>query len=377
MENDVIVLYPGNWLYNAGVIGFLEVMAYGEDSKEVEKWFKDDGSLEIKICKKEEEIFEIWDKLTFERLKYSYKNKNGNTQYYYYANQTENSIKKKISNLITGSSYTKSSKGKERHCSFCYRTIRITRDKISPLNQAYSKLLLGGVKNFYWNNLEENYVCDKCQFILMCHHIGFIPINNLSLYDSPNKLEIFVNTPSFKLMWYLNRYVKKVFGREKINLVRDLLGMSIMELALKFHIQLGKWTMMNIEVVSKNKIVWNEGRKKIEKDEINFFVVPYETVLLLSDRNIASLINDIGEINILNLVLDGKYREILDFGERVLRLALANSEKNKDSTLSSFIDRNIFLRKNKDRSENLISFSQKLFKLYALIEEKIGKGVHV
>jgi len=47
MADSVIRLYPGNWLYNAGVIGFLEVMACGECSKEVENWFKDDGSVEL------------------------------------------------------------------------------------------------------------------------------------------------------------------------------------------------------------------------------------------------------------------------------------------------------------------------------------------
>jgi len=53
------------------------------------------------------------------------------------------------------------------------------------------------------------------------------------------------------------------------------------------------------------------------------------------------------------MVLDGKFNEILKFSERVFRIAL-KPKRNKN---------------------NLISFSQKLFQLYALIEEKMKKEV--
>ncbi|MGC8778738.1 MAG: hypothetical protein ACP5Q4_08680, partial [Candidatus Caldatribacteriaceae bacterium] len=40
-----IVLYPGNWLYNAGVVGFLKVLAVYEGLSTVESWFRSDGTV--------------------------------------------------------------------------------------------------------------------------------------------------------------------------------------------------------------------------------------------------------------------------------------------------------------------------------------------
>lgn len=348
-----ITLYPSNWLYNAGVIGFLEVISYGESDGVVEKYLKDDGSVEIYISKTLDEIFEVWDLLTQQRLNISYKGKKGGTQYFYYTNQTENSIKKRIEMFMEKAEKDdKNKRGKEKVCVFCHK--KSSGKRIAPLDQAYSNILLGGVKNFYWNSSEENYVCDKCQFILMCHHIGFI-----TLFESSNsiKQEIFINAPSFKVMWYLNKYVKEMYGKSKIPKIKELLGISLIEMALKLNIQLGRWTMMNIEVISKN------GKK------IDFFNLPYETTLLLSDRNIASLLADIAELNVLDMVLNSEYKEILEVAERIFKISL---KKEKTKQEKEFINSNIKLDKNKN---NLISYSQKLFKLYGLIEEKIKKEV--
>jgi len=211
--------------------------------------------------------------------------------------------------------------------------------------------------NGFWNNSQSFYMCPMCSYLIIHHHLALTTLSD--------KSTIFVNAPSFKLMWYLNRYVKEVYGREKIKVVKELLGMSIIELALKLHIQLGKWTMMNIEAI----IQYREG----DSEKIDFFSLPYETILILSDSNIASLINDIGEINILDLVLDGRYKEILDYGERIFKIGLKN-KNDWGKHEWDFINNKIKIEKNRN---NLIYLSQKLFKLYALIEEKIGKGVHV
>lgn len=44
---DKLILYPGNWLYNASVIGFLNVISrrLGEDV--IESWLNEDGGLTI------------------------------------------------------------------------------------------------------------------------------------------------------------------------------------------------------------------------------------------------------------------------------------------------------------------------------------------
>ena len=42
-----ITLYPSNWLYNAGVVGFLRVLEFGGKRRAFE--FKGDGSVEVEI----------------------------------------------------------------------------------------------------------------------------------------------------------------------------------------------------------------------------------------------------------------------------------------------------------------------------------------
>ena len=128
--------------------------------------------------------------------------------------------------------------------------------------------------------------------------------------------------------------------------------------------------MMNIEVVNRYKTIIDKTTKI---DKIDFFSLPYEIVLLLSDNEVASLLDDVGEFSILNLVLDGNFRRILELAERIFKIAL-KPEKERGTQEKNFIDDKVRLKKNK---ENLISFSQKLFKLYALIEEKAKKEVYV
>jgi hypothetical protein len=59
MNEKKIILYPSNWLYNAGVIGFLKIL----DEKKVEN-----SIVKIEMDSlNPEEIFKKWDELTIER----------------------------------------------------------------------------------------------------------------------------------------------------------------------------------------------------------------------------------------------------------------------------------------------------------------------
>ena len=42
---DKIILYPSNWLYNAGVVGLLRILEFG--NKEDSFRFNEDGSVEL------------------------------------------------------------------------------------------------------------------------------------------------------------------------------------------------------------------------------------------------------------------------------------------------------------------------------------------
>ncbi|MGQ3683469.1 MAG: hypothetical protein ACUBOA_00355 [Candidatus Loosdrechtia sp.] len=45
MEDNKITLYPSNWLYNAGVIGFLNVVESVEGETIINSWLNDDGEV--------------------------------------------------------------------------------------------------------------------------------------------------------------------------------------------------------------------------------------------------------------------------------------------------------------------------------------------
>jgi len=444
--NEEITLYPSNWLYNAGVVGFLRVLE--ECGENIENFLKDDGSVKIEL-KVIERIFldksskayplsqlSIWhwyfieetykwayqsidayiysqlkkiklekikkggqrkqilkyiidknlnfDGVSFddevnlveEKVKELDKNvsekklqkiskeiskiiKHKEDFYIYrktigflfssggfYQNLFNPSQFKNINKFIEKFNYNqifKAQNSSQLSCTFCsdnkYETSPIDLQFMSYLFPAASFI------NTYWN-LNKNsitQICSLCKFLIIHLHLTLVKLSDNS--------QIFINAPSFKLMWRLNNYAQKLYGHA--HSVKEILGISLIELARKMYIQLGKWEKMNIEVVIKYN------------DTIDFFSLPYEIVDLISNREIASLLNQIGEFKVLNYVLDGKFNMILEFGEKIMRIASKpESERRKDE--EDFINENIKLPKNKD---NLMAFSQKLFKLYALIND--------
>jgi len=401
----VLILYPSNWLYNAGVIGFLKVIeSCGEN---VENFLKDDGSVEIdlslfdkikiggaeipKFIKclvdylVDDEDLNKWKqekdksgKTNEEKFK-EFKDKFGDDFGYkfiragnkLFASKTpfQNLVQREewqnfeFANLISKIPEIVNPTNRETVCSICGNYNVKIFDPESKLEKRLKNLQITHLKelgpsigefpNAFWQLKSSAPVCLICITLILCHKESLISLSDNS--------EIFINAPSFIVMWYLNKYAKTIYSKKQAKTLKEILGMSLIELAIKLNLQLGRWTSMSIEVVSKYK------------DEISFFSLPYEVAQLLSNKSIANLLNQIGEFKILNMVLDGKFNEILKFSERVFRVAL----KPKNEWVkheNEFINENVKLERNKN---NLISFSQKLFKLYALIEEEIKKEVKI
>lgn len=211
--------------------------------------------------------------------------------------------------------------------------------------------------NSYWCNNKSltTKVCSFCKFLIIHHHLALTKLADGS--------QIFINAPSFKLMYELNRLVKSMFEAstlEEQRTKREILAISIIEYAAKIPVMLGYWTSMNIEVVIKTR------------DNIDFFSLPFEVVKIISNRNIAILLSEIGETKILNLILDQKYSELVELSYKILRVTLKKDDGKSKQDKSALND---FIKLDKNR-KNLIEFSNKLLKLYSLIEEKL-KGVEV
>jgi CRISPR-associated protein Cst1 len=342
-----LTLYPSNWLYNAGVIGLLRVLS--GLGQQVENCIGSDGLVCLSCYKTTDEIFNKWEEL-------SPRSKKGGSLVYgwkdaYYANQTEKSIKRRIDFLCKENN--KKTKAKvEFSCSFCGGKVKARKSEATFLNQAFGNILLGSEKSFsnmYWNLSPKDYVCPKCEFILMCHHLALTRLSDGS--------EIFINAPSFQVMWYLNKFAREVLGpasSEEMRSKRNILAMSVIEYATKIQATLGVWTGMNIEVVSKRG------------GEIEFFSLPYEVVQILADRRIASLLSQIGEFSVLNLVLAQDFSRLLELGYRLLRIGIKTvGEWGKSER--DFVNQTLRLEKNKQHPARV---ADQLFQLSALIEEK-------
>ncbi|HNW20560.1 MAG TPA: hypothetical protein PKK38_01575, partial [Bacteroidales bacterium] len=185
-------------------------------------------------------------------------------------------------------------------------------------------------------------------FLILHQHLAF---TNLS-----DNTKIFINAPSFELMYELNKLIKEL-SKTDYKSTKELLAMSVIEYSLKINTILGNWLLMNIEIVAIDK-----------KNNIEFINIPYNVLRIISNKKIAALLSDIGEFKILNIVLNEKYSELVEIAYRIMRIALKSKRNESDN---KFLQDTIFLDKNKGSNYNLLWFSNKILNLYALIKETI------
>lgn len=377
-----IVLYPSNWLYNAGVIGFLHVLGRGgikiEDCIQTHGTVKVDVSDVLSEAKIEGTEFKIpllakswllesWERLTdknatsdADRIKEVWGKLfnvhyrgffNANTRYLFEPSRSSEPSILKFGNFIQ----SLAANGDDpKRCSFCLRRSNFTYKNL--FTSEHSKILGAsagdkGVPNSFWNlNPDQGLrICDLCSFVLLNHHLALTRLSDGS--------EIFINAPSFKVMYYLNKFAREAFGASssaEARTKREILAMSVIEYATKIQTTLGVWTGMNIEVVSRRG------------SEIEFFSLPYEVIQLLTDRRIASLLSHIGEFSILNFVLNQDFSRLMELGYRLLRIGLKPYGERGESE-NSFLNENLRLDKNRRNPQHT---AEQIFQLCALIEEK-------
>ncbi len=234
-------------------------------------------------------------------------------------------------------------------CSFCcgskYEVETLDTMLMASLFPAFSQF-----PNAFWNNDpgQGTKVCGLCKFLILHHHLA---LTKLSDYT-----EIFINAPSFKIMFELNKIIKEAYGSsnsEEARSKREILATTVIEYSRKLQSTIGLWSGMNIEIVTKSK----EG--------VDFFSLPYDVIKIISDRKIASTLSDIGEFRILDIVLNRKYSLLTEIAYKLLRES-TKSKKNDD-----------LLKKLLYRSSNrfkLTETANKILMLYTLIEEKIKRS---
>jgi len=369
MNGGNIKLYPSNWLYNAGVVGFLWSV------EEIEKFsvlnmLNSDGSVEIPN--------NLFPKL---KVQERYFGDNKISSIVGKSNLYRNFLQSNQKDLFVRFVELLEKVGPD-YCDFCGNGYSLDNNDesylngIDPASRPETKFLyrirkfsivhntllgpsIGEFPNAFWGLNESSRMCHLCGgFIIIHHHLAFTPL--------PDGSEIFINAPSFKVMYYLNKYVQPL-PKDGKN-IKHLLGMSLIEFSTKLKAQLGLWTSMNIEVVIKYK--YKKDANKYE-DKIDFFSLPAEIVSLLNDHEISSLIYQIGEFKVLNIVLDGKFNKLIEDAYRLMKILMKDQRSESDKEfLNEYFKKNQKdkERKDKERKEAV----QNMLKLYALIEEKVG-----
>lgn len=401
MREEGIKLYPSNWLYNAGVVGFLKVIDNNENIEIAKNWLTNDGTVTIP-----REIFgptKIKDqdlpKCIIKLIEYlvvnididewlNKKDKQGKTYREKYKDFSEKmgdfgykyilagnklfASKTPYQNLvqlnewqsfefinIVSSLGTYREKQSDLTCGLCSSNSAKKPDSNSKLEkrlfifqEPHMRILApstGEFPNAFWNLNTSITICPLCAYLIIHHHI---PFENSTTQDG----QIFINAPSFRVMWYLNKFAEQILSKNKSYQLREILGISFMELAQKVFITLGAWSIMNIEMIIKRGT------------EIEYYSLPYEISRVLLNKEIASLIKETKEPVVLQTVLDGNFDYLLTLSHRALRYSVTGSNAFNDKYLSQLRNRDAY---------SLKSLSKILPELYVKIKSTMNREVMI
>jgi CRISPR-associated protein Cst1 len=365
MSEEKITLYPSNWLYNAGVVGLLKVLEYNKIGFEINEQVIINKSA---IKESYEGIFQYHKEVLKENFSIWGKNKR-------YPNYIQSGQKKFFKNYYI-EALPRVEKNGNKKCSWCegyfiplellkelekkfsgrdFSAFMEQREKFQGIHFAGLGAAITEVPNSFWNLNFSIPICHLCSYLIIFNHLAFI---------KTSEGEIFINAPDFKLIWDLNRFAENLLQKSKEYGIRKILGSSLLQWAIKRRALLGAWTMMNIEVIVKKRVRRNNTFENI----IDYFDLPQDITKILLDYEIASLIEEIKEEKIFDLILQGKFSEIEKANYFVLKaiLKLKNKEKisENDPIKKYFTNNNL---------EYLKKVSGILPEFYLKILEKIGR----
>lgn len=323
---ETIKLFPSNWLYNASVIGFLKIMAHGLGEEEVENWLNDDGTF---IFKKSllADSFQYYKSYNTEKgnkeVPLSGKNK-------FFPNYLQAGDEKDFEIYV--SKLTDLSSSGENFCGFCFnsfyfkeknkldqRLIKVIDRIASNFSVVHSSFLgpsLNKFPNSFWSLNSSLRICPLCAYFIIFSQIPFFNAKDEN---------IFINSNSFKVTWFLNKYVDAVYSSNS----RELFAVGLMELSQKTNKILGMWSTFNIEMVQKTY----KG--------IKYFSLPYETSRILLNRNISSLIRKTKEPFVQNSIISGKYENLIKLCNKLMKSIVSGKPDKNDSFISQLSSKSI------------------------------------
>ncbi len=355
-QEKYIELLPGHWLFNASVIGFLSSLKNVE-KKDISEYLFCDGRV-ILPCK-------IFNELDIENRYFNNETKISSivAKAPIYRNYLQPSEKQSFSKFVNALEFVE--KGGQcdisNYAYYIPETI-VTKLKLDGLQKFFERIVdfnmifhaelgpsIGMFPNAYWNLKQSSKICHLFSYLVIHQHISFTSLDGFT--------KVFINAPSFSLMYHLNNFVNSSFSREKNKDNKSLLAMSVIDYCSKSNSTLGIWGGMNIEIIAITR-----------DNSIEYYSLPYSVVEIISNKRISTLLSDIGEFKILNLVIDEKYNELVEVAYRILKISMKeDSNKGDDNFIRDFL----FLSRNKYNKAAQRLVANKILKLYALIEERI------
>ncbi len=360
MAGKTIKLYPSSWLYNAGVIGFLRVMEEELGEEVAREYIKIHGSvifLDLEIFRN---IAQRVDKLHLgDNAKIELKIVGKNT---YHPNYWQSGWSKKGFKFALFVQKLQNVKEGAKECGFCSGnfglsdTHGIPEEFLKGIAQFNSRILamkLGSafseMPNSAWNFKSTLPVCHLCAYLLLYTPLGMVKGRNGSF---------FINAPSFTAMYYLNRYASEM-ARIPAEDLRRILGLSMLEMAIRTNVHLDLWTMMNVEIV------------RVKGKNVEYFSLPEDVSSILSDKRIASLIKEIDGVqigvsggkdvnivaNVLEDVLNRNYGKLLYYAYMSIRWMMKSGGGNNEMVKKFLQLYDLILQKVKQTTEKEVSYA--------------------
>jgi CRISPR-associated protein Cst1 len=367
----MIKLYPSNWLYNAGVVGFLNCLdsekILEEEGREIPKYKFEDGAVLINP-----EVFKYIKIEGYLDRSKCVNLKGRNTLY-------PNFIDTGGKQIPVFEKFVRAFSDEEKlrnvPCDMCGNGLEVDREKLdlnegekSDAEKFFNKIQKmkdsinshlassdSEFPNSFWNFSYSPKICHLCVFLLIHQHKAFTSLHK--------GLEIFINSPSFKVMYYLNEFFRKFANKEEKDL-QKVFAMSLIEYQLKLQTTISKWSIMNLEIVKV---------KKKGEFQLFFEVIPHELMRILNDREVASLIKELeritGKSSILEVVLNGQYEKLNEISYHLLKAMLGN--KNSKGYVEDYIK----LDDKNDKGVNsarMVQIVSKISRLYSRLKAMEG-----
>lgn len=169
-------------------------------------------------------------------------------------------------------------------CKFCNQHMLQTTDQ-KLVNIVFNEGLFSasgvsvGFENFYFNLQPDLFICDICEFILLCSWAGFNRIPYRFRSGENDTEFVFVNLPSLDLMLHENDRIQSLYTTASLNLKDTIYETIFTNLFIKEKTEKSQWVLQNVLFIEIKPV----PRKDTSKPIFRYFHVGKDVAKLFTD----------------------------------------------------------------------------------------------